>query len=534
MKTNIMFLTAALALTACSQSDVIEETKVQPTEDNKTAISFNTFRPNITRAGNPSNLETLGRYNFGLYSYFENLNADNTVKDNEEFMDNYLVGYSDGNTKGYDNTGSTTWAKTAGTVYDHKSPWFYDVLGKDQYSYTGTQGLYTAANNPDKMSANAEQMLHYWEKSYGQTSFYFYSPYCNNSGTDKVKFEYATKTFTLGGNAVQDSYDNGLNEDYAGKTSSTSEFYFGKKTISRNEYNKDVVNLEMSRLGARVLIAFYSDIPGYKVQILDLNGGGGTMKTGYDGYKAQGIQANPVGCVIDESGKVTSVNDSKASYNINADGGKIDISGENLVFTLSGTPGTTQDNLMFRIPGDATVTNVPGLTPANLTSETVNDKDYQFIPQKATESTQQKYSYSPTIYYPVPQSTNFVANNTAGFMFHVTFRIVNVNSGEYITVHNARVYVPPYYVKQNGTENEKVNLTMWQPNTQYTYIFKITDEASGTTDPEKPIDPDDPTPDNPDKPGNPDDPALHPIVLDNVEVTDFDNNVTEEFVVGQE
>lgn len=504
MRQYILFTMAALTLMGCS-NEVTDQSAVLQTGD-PAPIAFNTYRPNITRANTA--LEELNHYNFGIYAY--KVNTD----ERQQFMDNYLVGYSDGTSKGYDHSGATTWAATAGTQDDHLSPWFYEHLGKSQYTYTGDVGFYKTTDT-GLMSAKDNQYLTYWDKAYANTEFYFYSPY-DNSG--KVTFDYDTKTLTLGNGVVTDGYDNPLNENYKNKTGLLSDFLFGTKTVSKSEYDKDVTELTFNRLGSRVLIAFYDDITGYKVEIVDLNADGGNIKSGYTGYKIQGIQATPFGCTIDDNGLVTLNTDKtvKASYNIDSKGSTISLADNKITLgTGTATASTSTDNLMFLIPGSTAATNIDNtLTPANLTDLTIGTTTHKCISEKVASGTQ-KYSYSPTVYYPMPQPS-YEAGKSAGFTFHITYRIIKEDNNEIVTVHNATVYVPPYFLQ--GTEKTKTNLTLWEPNKQYTYIFRITGATNGSTDPDTPIDPDDPD--------APTDPALVPIVLDNMLVESFNSNGT--------
>jgi len=63
---------------------------------------------------------------------------------------------------------------------------------------------------------------------------------------------------------------------------------------------------------------------------------------------------------------------------------------------------------------------------------------------------------------------------------------------------------------KNGSEF----IAAWQPNTKYTYTFKITKDSKGTTDPDDTkIDIDDPT-----VPANP---TVYPIVFDGATVEDY-------------
>ena len=81
----------------------------------------------------------------------------------------------------------------------------------------------------------------------------------------------------------------------------------------------------------------------------------------------------------------------------------------------------------------------------------------------------------------------------------------NIQPGEEITVHNARVYVPA----KNGSEF----IAAWQPNTKYTYTFKITKDSKGTTAPDTTIDIT--------KPDVPATPTVYPIVFDGATVEDY-------------
>ena len=149
----------------------------------------------------------------------------------------------------------------------------------------------------------------------------------------------------------------------------------------------------------------------------------------------------------------------------------------------------------------------PVLTPLNGTTA-ANTRPLVFKEPEADAIGESKEtaSPSPTTYYAIPK------NNTTGLTFHVSYELTST-SGEKIVVKNATVFVPA----------EKCN---WQPNTAYTYNFKITKDSNGSTDPDQDssIDPTDPSV-NPEK-------ALYPIVFDSVSIMDWateesDSNVTD-------
>ena len=119
---------------------------------------------------------------------------------------------------------------------------------------------------------------------------------------------------------------------------------------------------------------------------------------------------------------------------------------------------------------------------------------------------------SSTTYYPVPQK----AGSKTGFTFHVSYTLKAKDNGETITVHDARVFVPASTTSGSTT----TYIAAWQPNTIYTYTFKITTDATGSTNPNDPvIDITNPT--------VPPTKALYPIVFDGAEVLDYTPSISE-------
>lgn len=444
MKKAIIFAAVAMTMVGCSSDELVSNS----TENNEAPIAFSVEKKNITRG---TNLETLGHYNFGVWAYKGNGSNSQLV------MGNYLVGYSNETTKkGYEHSGSTTWASAIGSETDHTSPWFYENLGKDEYTYTG-DGYYTK-NDGAYMSANANQYLRYWDLAYTNTNFYAYAPY-RKSG---VTFD-GDKTITVEHGAQTAGYDD----------ASLNEFMYAGATA--NNADKKDVKLTFKHLGAQVNLRFYEDVRGYKVQIIDVKD------------VNSGIQATPA--------TTDGTNYTKADYYTSC--------GATIDFTTVGTPtatvnhtdaSKTQANLKFVIPAG---------TEDGLTSFTSKlSTNYNVIPEAVADGNKQNYAKSSTIYYPVAQPEN----SEVGFTFHVSYKLIAEDNGEEITVHNARVYVPA----KNGSEF----IASWQPNTKYTYTFKITKDSKGTTNPVDPeIDITNPT--------VPADPTVYPIVFDGATVEDY-------------
>ena len=440
MKKAFLLTAATIALASCSSDELVDNSAAST----DTSIAFSVEAKNLSRG---TNLEKLERYNFGVWAY--------KVKGSEsqQVMNNYLVGYSDGAGKGYAHDGATTWDANAGTLDDHKSPWFYEKLGKAEYKNTVAANGYLATQS-EYMSANDYQYLRYWDLAYTNTNFYAYAPY------KATGVSYADGKITV---------DNGAQTASYGDNSKTEFLYAGAKATNADK--KDVT-LKFYHLGAKVNLRFYEDIPGYKVQIIDVTTDG------------TGIQATPA--------TKSNTTYTKANYyttcgaTINYDS---DMEPTATVSHVDAAANYTQDNLKFAVPNS-------GLKDFKAP---VTNKDYNVIPEPATTSTQ-TYATSPTTYFPVAQPTT----SEVGFTFHVSYKIVAEDNGEEITVHDARVYVPA----KSGSEF----IAAWQPNTSYTYTFKITTNSTGSTATT--------TPDITD-PAVPTDKALYPIVFDGATVEEY-------------
>ncbi len=428
-----------------------------------------------------------------------------------EVMNHYLVGWSNGSNKGYDKTNATTYATEAGTATDHTSPWFYEKLGTDEYTYTGDVGYYTKSQT-DYMSANKNQYLRYWDLAYAKTNFYCYAPYNKNVTFVHEGSNTTTSVMTFPATAIRDGYDEPQNTNYAAYSRTLGEYMYAG--VQATNSAKADVTVPFKHMGAQLFIRFYEDIPGYKVEIIDLsediNGGATT-------YDKNGIQATPA------TAPTSGTTYGNGTYYV-TQGATVSFaeSDATATYTPSWPEGsTTKTNttpLMFKIPQAGLTTASDA--PANLTDYVVNSTTHKVIKEIATSGTQE-YSYSPTIYYPVaqPTSDNSAYTNT-GFTFHVSYRIIAEDNKEVTTVHNATVFVPTKgKATVGGTAATNQYITVWQPNVKYTYTFKITRGSTGTTDPAGTTDPTDPTPSTTK--------SLYPIVFDAATIDDYTTNVSE-------
>lgn len=522
MKSYYFFLFSIIALASCSNESIIDANHAG-LESKQTPIGFEINKGNISRVEARAKFEEIGHYNFGVWAYKYGGSLSG-----QEVMDNYLVGYCDAtNKKGYINTNSTTKPEsgsTGNTTSDHTSLWFYEGLGKNEYTYSGEDGYY---KNTDLkfMSANNNQYLRYWDLAYTYTNFYAYAPY-KSEGVTLTENPGGSATMTFEGTSLNDGYDNTPNSSYMGTINDTKidrklaqNMYAGVKATNSN---KSDVNVQFKHMGAQLFIRFYEEIPGYKVEIINLGDDGGNMVSAATEDQKKGIQATP----SKKSGENYSLGnyyktcggtvkfDADATPTYNPTWENAIQKTENLMFFAPST--TVSDYETTNVPEayKSSTTNLDKITGAQPTS-TGSSTDHYVIPEIVTTGSDQTYAWSPTIYYPVAQPTT----SETGFNFHVSYRIISDDNKEVTTVHNATVFVPA-----TSTTTPTSCIAAWQPATRYIYTFKITKNSTGTTDPTPNINPQDPTPSTTK--------SLYPIVFDEVTIEDYtdsnsDHNISE-------
>lgn len=338
---------------------------------------------------------------------------------------------------------------TGGMTSSDKGPsqWGYEGLGTAQYGAT-EHTFELNYYKPTQTDYMSNLDYQYLRYwDYSSLSSNFYAYAPYIHGTNKVSYDNGTHTMTFPVGAIKDGVDN----------ESLYEYMYAATKVPVGDYNK-AVTLQFKRLNAKINIAFYEDVAGYEVILEKLVDG------------TVDISAAP------------------ATWN-----------GTNHVYS-DGLRKTAGASIEFKTPNytDATVTN------NYIGSQIYNSGEYlKFVLPSAHEAigttkgealgTKKNSSYSQTTYYAIPKENT----NECGLTFHVSFTLKST-TGETIKVQDARVYVPHTVCK-------------WEANKAYTYIFKITKDATGTTGST--------TPD----PSNPEigDGALHPIVFDGITIAEW-------------
>ena len=523
---------AGFVFASCTSDDLLQDNTLAT---KKAEIGFNMKTNNATRGTATQAMAKTSHYEFGVFA------DKGTTLSGSNVMTNYLVAYAttDNAYSDYANSSiCTTWGATSGNSTtvdaDGISSWVYESLGNDDYDYVKLK-------KPMTKSYQAQQVLKYWDMDQENTFFFAYTPYQAEganieytAGSDNTAdFKYtslssfytyparkdyqvgtaitagkqvATKGFKEAENFATDR----TNDAETAKANNAeivnaNEALYAATPVAKTNYEKDVA-LTFKHINAKINIAFYEEVKGYSVELMDMVPEDITTKgTVHAAATVDGIAFTPA-TKAQATTPLTATQPAKADlphYYADAD---VTVSGIK-DFSTAATIAVAQ-----------TAADADGGVNTNLYFDIVNGgKDQQ---NKSCIATTKAYATSstyvmPTTYYALPNYANgdYIDGDLSketGYTLHVSYILHPADGSADTKVYDARVWVPA----------EKCQ---WEAGKAYTYIFKITDKTNGTTDPNKvdPADNGEPYID-PDDPRVPDDPALTPIVFDGVEVADYE------------
>lgn len=338
----------------------------------------------------------------------------------------------------FDNYAVEWVANTAGQTESNTSDWEY--VGKTKPS----------------TSSVSSQTIKYWDYSQTLYDFVAYS-LGNSTGVTASAFNTTNHSFTL-----------------AGTEAELSKCYIADRvTVEKADFGKEVT-LSFRNVAAKVRVALYETIPGYSVKdVFFYQDNGGSGGTGIGDNISSNTSATLIG-----------------------------------TFTTGGTytityPGTTKGESDYNkahvaLAADPAPTTAAVRNTFGTLNYTAGEGSLQTPGNTSDDVYLQRTSTNPSFAGTDPYYQTVLPNETGTVMeLRINYTLVaNDGSGETITIHGAKAFVPSQF-------------TMWLPNYAYTYIFTISDNSNGWTS----------TTDT--------DPAgLYPITFDAVVVDSEDNTQT--------
>lgn len=478
-KLFLMTAIGAMVFASCTSDDLVQNTGITK---NQGQIGFNMKVGNTTRATSKLNLS---HYEFGVFA----MKGAKELGTNSTVMNNYLVAWTDGSNGLYKDlkSGATTWGDAASAA-DGQSQWFYE-------------GLSSSSNTSYTTPANT-QILKYWDKSNDKHYFYAYTPY--STGVSYTKDD-ESLTFTSLSSFYTDPETNGTNKyqptnavtsaanaltaTYNQEMVNYNEGLYDYAEIAKADYERDVP-FTFKHINAQIKLKFYEDIAGYNVKLTDM------VPTGTTGLTAQN------GIVLTPATKAQATASQQAAA---TDLPKYLENGKVVVKSLSA-----------------------GTSPIAVSGTGVNSLLYfQEYNDANLDNSSSTAKVCPTTLYVLPNYAGSAyidgdVSKETGYTLHVSYKLIPEDGAAETQVYDARVWIP-------------ASACQWQAGKCYTYIFKITAQSNGTTDPAK----DDPANTSspwvdPTDPRVPEDPDLQPIVFDGVEVGDYNSvTVTPDYVITE-
>lgn len=510
-KVLFVSILAGLALVGCTNDELVDNNVLG---GNSEFIGFSVNQKNMTRgAGDNEKLQN-SHYEFGVFA-----NNGATV------MKNYLVAYGDNALYQTLKNGSSTFGDPNSQV-DGLSYWFYEGLTPDA-------GKHTAYNTPD-----LTQILKFWDKSTSAYEFWAYTPYTTSAttaltghnATKVVADEAGTLTFT----GLSSFYTTPVNQistayvpiaDNDAEVINYNEALYAYNKVEKPNYGNDVP-LDFKHINAKVKIAFYNAVAGYDIVINDLVPSAITNAWGATVPQTEGIQLTPANAkqaiyYDNDANEYLAQRTDLPHYYQNANVEVSDLTTVGATGTIALTGEAATDSVNKNLEFAAMTGNIS----TEQTNPTVSGTTLYVLP-----------NYADGAYITDDPSEEGTAvpgevSSTTGYTLHVSYTLKPKDGSADIKIYDARVYIPAANCR-------------WEAGKAYTYIFKITKNANGTTDPinepdlASTTDPADPTTAtqgyvDPTDPRVPDEGALQPIVFDGIMVADYDDPTETEYILTE-
>jgi hypothetical protein len=321
------------------------------------------------------------------------------------------------------------------------NPDVVDTGDRNGWEYVGAAGTYGAGSGSDGdngtgVAISNAQTIKYWDYSAANYHFAAGSPY-GNFTFNLTSGDISTATVTgLAGHITANPVSG------EGTTLSANPVYIADPVnVTSTDYNKEVV-FSFKRQQSFVRVGVYETIPGYKISSISFyeQGESDWNSTAQTGHNI--VLASKTANYFSGASNATA----KVSYNW-----------ETPNYTFSFTSGLTQQKNWYGGKLDLSASN-PLATTSTATPITYfygTDKDmaatgyFTVIPSASALTAQ-----------PILIKCDYTLTSTDG-------------SNEEIHVQGATAAIPAAFSK-------------WDPNTSYTYLFKISDNTNGKTDTNQP------------------------------------------------
>lgn len=419
MKKKLLF--AAIALTAMASCTEDSFVGEQSQQEANASEGAISFNLNTSAVTRASGAEAATALNNKFIVYGEKGETnENSYGAGKLVFPNYTVAYTS-------NTAYTTTSNTKDWEYVGISP----ISTTNVKMYDGTSTT-TVTTDP--------QTIKYWDYSAASYTFTAISALSDDITSDKVVVQKNTKgtdnvyqkgyTLTIGSGA---SLDKLYLADRVNILQSTA----GSDRTATNAYGGNVT-LNFRNILSHVRVGIYETIPGYDVSAIS--------------FKVTGDAAAKNGSDVDAFGAICpniAATNYTGTLTVTYGDGATDI--ENRPIILAGTPASPTASAADLILG----TNINGISTSTLLSKTAA------LPRWDTDANSDGVGeYTPVI--PLTHSTNL--------KLKCSYTLYNSVTGETINVTDATAEIPFKYLQ-------------WKPNYKYTYIFKISDNTNGKTNP---------------------------------------------------
>ena len=420
MKKYFFLASAILLMFGCAEDNVINE-RTASFEDDSNAINFGLGVQNTTRA-DIGGLEAAKLIGYNFYVTGTKGTEQETSPTTDLVFDNYLVHFGV-------NTANTTESNTANWEYVSVVP-----------------GTAPTANYV-KLSSLQTQTIKYWDYSQPQYDFLAFSTgtFKAVSGTSGAADEIGVTAMKYGADLANSGV--AYTFDLPSVAALQSTYITDITEVKKENYGKDVT-LKFKNLGSKVRIALYETIPGYSVK-------------------------DVVFYTVDGTNDFTDDDKDGTARLISADANGLPTKGQISVYFPH--VGTDNESEVDYDKAAATV------TPS--TASSAKNQEYGAL---ANFAGKESYEADASVYLgrSLPAATFagdvnanyyqtvFPVSTSSPLTLRVDYKLLSTDgSGEVINVYGAKAVVPAIYTK-------------WLPNYAYTYIFKISDNTNGWTNPD--------------------------------------------------